>query len=284
MSRKENGFTLIELLVVISVIAVLMAILMPALKRAREQGQRAVCLSTLKQLTLCWIMYADDNDDKLVNGEAGIQWSGRAMHRNERYWVGKCWDQYNVRGGARLSRQQQIAAIRDGIFWQGNYVRDLGAFACPTGIRDEMLTYNIFDGVNGMPRTGTYSGVTPTTGPNGHKLWVKKRGEIFQPAERLVYIDEGWATPDSFAVHWADTFTWWDTAPVRHGDGTNVSFADGHVEYHKWKGIATIKWGRDHLDWHQGGLAPQTDTEWDDLRFIHSGCWGQTNPIFPGGR
>ena len=64
MSRKRQGFTLIELLVVISIIAVLMAILMPALKRAREQGQRAVCISTLKQLTLCWIMYADDNDDR----------------------------------------------------------------------------------------------------------------------------------------------------------------------------------------------------------------------------
>jgi len=83
--KKRTGFTLIELLVVISVIAILMAILMPALKRAREQGQRAVCVSTVKQLTLCWVMYADDNDDRLVNGEAGIDWNGRAMHARERY-------------------------------------------------------------------------------------------------------------------------------------------------------------------------------------------------------
>jgi len=68
--KKPKAFTLIELLVVIAIIAILMAILMPALNRVKEQGKRAVCLSNLKQLTLTWIMYADENDDKLVNGEA----------------------------------------------------------------------------------------------------------------------------------------------------------------------------------------------------------------------
>jgi len=58
--RGKIGFTLIELLVVIAIIAVLMSILMPALNRAREQGKRSTCLSNLKQLTLAWIMYADE--------------------------------------------------------------------------------------------------------------------------------------------------------------------------------------------------------------------------------
>ncbi len=77
MKSRQRGFTLIELLVVISIIAILMAILMPALKRAREQGQRAVCVSTVKQLTLCWIMYADDNDDRLVPFPVGEFRDGR---------------------------------------------------------------------------------------------------------------------------------------------------------------------------------------------------------------
>ena len=63
--RRSHGFTLIELLVVIAIIAILMAILMPALNRARLQGKRAACMGNLKQLTLAWIMYADENDDKI---------------------------------------------------------------------------------------------------------------------------------------------------------------------------------------------------------------------------
>ena len=70
--RTQKAFTLIELLVVIAIIAILMAVLMPALKRAREGGKRASCLSNLKQLTLAWSMYADENDDRLVNGATGF--------------------------------------------------------------------------------------------------------------------------------------------------------------------------------------------------------------------
>ena len=99
--KRERGggraaFTLIELLVVIAIIAVLMAILMPALDRAREQGRRAVCLNHLKTLTLGWTMYADENDDRIVNGEAYWDPTGdpaapipdAGPHAGERYWVG----------------------------------------------------------------------------------------------------------------------------------------------------------------------------------------------------
>jgi prepilin-type N-terminal cleavage/methylation domain-containing protein len=68
--RGRNGLTLIELLVVIAIIAVLTAILIPALQRVRVQGKRVSCLSNLKQLQLAWTMYADDNNGKIVNGSA----------------------------------------------------------------------------------------------------------------------------------------------------------------------------------------------------------------------
>jgi prepilin-type N-terminal cleavage/methylation domain-containing protein/prepilin-type processing-associated H-X9-DG protein len=282
---KSKGFTLIELLVVIAVIAVLMGILMPALQRAREQGQRAVCMSTLKQLTLAWIMYADDNDDKLVSGDAGFDNS--PGHAREKAWVGRCWaDPYNQpRPPARQwpieGSNGQKDAIMKGALW--GYVNDLGMYSCPTGIRGELLTYNTFDGVNGRPRAGTWNGSSSgLNGPNGKKLWVKKRGEIFNPTYRLVFIDEGAATPDSFAVHWeTGGFSWWDDPPVRHGDGTVVSFADGRVEYKKWKGTGTVKFGKDYAGYKGPNYMPQTPEEWDDMEYIHTGCWGQTHRSFP---
>ena len=265
--RAHKAFTLIELLVVIAVIAILMAILMPALQRAREQGKRAACLNNLKQLQLAWIMYADENDDKLVNGAAGFSdysnptW---AYHDNETAWVEKCWaDDYAT--GGQLPVEDQKLAIQAGAMWP--YVRQINLYACPTGVRGEMLTYAIMFSMNAV----CYDWIRNVQGAH-----VKKRNEIRpNPALRVVFIDEGWVTPDAFAVNY-NTEQWWDDPPVRHGDGTNVTFADGHVEYKKWKGIETIKMGRSRVRGHAGaGWTPANDEDFDDLYWMQKGCWGK---------
>ena len=73
---KKNGFTLIELLVVISIIALLLSILMPALQLAKEAGKRVVCLNNQKQLSLGWTMYAGENDEKFCSPLPG--WAARS--------------------------------------------------------------------------------------------------------------------------------------------------------------------------------------------------------------
>ncbi len=131
--RRKIGFTLIELLVVIAIIAVLMAILMPALNRVREQGKRSSCLSNLKQLTLAWIMYADENNDNLINGDTGEY----GIHQHETPWVLADW-----RSG--MSVEQKRDAILNGAMWP--YVKTLKIYKCPTvnkivrsGAQEEML-------------------------------------------------------------------------------------------------------------------------------------------------
>ncbi|MBC8470480.1 MAG: type II secretion system protein [Planctomycetes bacterium] len=257
---KRRGFTLIELLVVIAIIAVLMAILMPALNRVKEQGKRAVCLSNLKQLTMAWIMYADDNDDVLVNGAIGYSnaTTGWGKHAGEIAWVDGLntgWDQ----------QEAQEQAIKDGALWP--YVKDTKMYKCPTGRKEEAMTYAIMFSMNAVNHP-------PTQGVRG--AHIKKRTEITNPAPayRLVFIDEGWMTPDAFAVHY-DQEQWWDDPPVRHGDGTTISFADGHSDHWKWKGIDTIKRAKLVERSHQGNWTPETEAGYRDLYMMQKGCWGK---------
>jgi len=276
--KKRTAFTLIELLVVIAIIAILMAILMPALNRVKEQGKRAACLGNMKQLTLTWIMYADENDDRIVNGEADEGHDGMCVmpsanhdrHPRELWWTGDdCASGYMQ--GEQLPQQTQIKAIRAGALY--DYCKDEDLYRCPTGIRGEMRTYTITDAMNGLRRDGTYIGnVGARVGRT--VLWIKKRSEISTPGPsyRLVFLDEGRVTPDSYACHYQQA-TWWDPPFVRHGDGSNVSFADGHADYWKWKGKKTLETGKMANPLHQ--MAPETPEEFEDLERMQKAIWGR---------
>ncbi|MBL7152519.1 MAG: type II secretion system protein, partial [Phycisphaerae bacterium] len=207
--KSATAFTLVELLVVIAIIALLMAILMPALNIAREQGKRAACFANVRQLILTWVMYADENDEKIVNGAAGF--SNRDMawgdHRGEVAWV----------DAISTDRDTALQGIRDGALWR--YLKNVDVYRCPTGRRGEMLTYSIMFSMNAV----CHDEVRGVKGAH-----IKNRLEIRSPSPvlRLVFIDEGHMTPDAFAVHYRSE-QWWDDPPVRHSDGTNVAFADG---------------------------------------------------------
>ena len=256
---KRKAFTLIELLVVIAIIAVLLAILMPALHRVREQGKRAVCLSNMKQLTLAWNMYADENDDRLVNGAAGYSNVNTSWgtHQNELAWI-------DVRD-FRADWATQITQIKRGALWP--YFKNEKIYRCPTGRRGEAVTYSIMFSMNAVNHPWV-QGV-----PGAH---VKKRSEIRpNPALRLVFIDEGYMTSDAYAVYY-HLETWFDSSPVRHGDGTTLAFADGHADHWKWKGTDTIKHARDvENTGPQVGWKPQTDAGFQDLYDMQKGCWGK---------
>ena len=256
------GFTLIELLVVIAIIAILMAILMPALNRAKEQGKRAACLSNVKQLTLAWNMYADENDDKIVNGAAGFSDTVTAWgeHEDERAWIEV--DNFSV----DVPWETKMDQIRNGALYP--YLKNVNIYRCPTGKRGEAITYSIAFSMNAVNHPWSQ-------GVQG--AHVKRRNEIKpNAAARFVFIDEGSMTSDAFAVYYHQE-QWFDSPPVRHGDGTNLSFADGHAEYWKWKGTDTIKHARDdeEYDVTSAGKTPETPSGYQDLYRLQKACWGK---------
>jgi len=283
---KQKAFTLIELLVVIAIIAILLAILMPALKRVKEQGKRAACLSNLKQLQLAWSMYADENDDKVVNGEAYGSGDGTApiptsgRHAGEQWWTGD--DVGDFWQGINLPQEIQQRAIRAGALYP--YCKSETLYRCPTGVRGEMRTYTITDAINGLRRDGTYR--TFSGGEVGVRvgrtvLWVKRRSEITSPGpgQRIVFLDEGRITPDSYATHYLNE-RWWDPPFVRHGDGTNVSFADGHADYWKFMGSKTLETGKlaaisgmNANPLHQ--MQPVSEDDFNDLYKMQKAVWGK---------
>ncbi len=223
IGQTYDGFTLIELLVVIAIIAILMAMLMPVLNRAKEQGKRATCLHNLKQLTLAWILYADYNDDKLVNGDTGEY----SIHSNETPWVLKDWDR-------NMTLTQKRNAILNGALYA--YCKTEKLYRCPTvRIQEQILrTYSVVDSMN----CKNWSDMGA--------VMLKKRLDIQEPAYRFVFLDDGgagYAHMGGWTVYVREE-RWWDPPPIRHGDGTTFSFADGHSDYVKWKDPRTIEFGK----------------------------------------
>jgi len=243
---RRKGFTLIELLVVIAIIALLMAILIPTLNRAREQGKRAACLHNLKQLTLAWIMYADDN-----GGELPRAWAGHPGS-----WVG--------RPRPDQSEQRKMELIREGLLFP--YCPNEQLYRCPTGKRGEAVTYSIVESMGGEPGSG---GTKPD-------MTFMNRSQITNSVRRFVFVDEGKWPGSPWNVFYLKP-AWWDTPTIRHSMGTNWSFADGHSEYHKWVDPRTIELARRYeTSVELGSGYDQTlHQDSEDLKWVTLGIWGE---------
>lgn len=268
--RNRNGRLRGVDLAILAFCAVLLVACLGAIGTSgRERAKRAVCLSNLKQLTQAWRQFADEHDGNLVNGAAGIHMVGAEP------WVGRCWSSYYQSGG-QLPESEQTTGIRQGTLWP--YVEGLNLYRCPSGCAGEMLNYSIADGMNGLSRTGTrtvVAGKTQGVRVGDTVVWIQNLSEILSPgpAERMVFIDEGFITPDSYNTHYRQE-TWWDDPPVRHNDGMTASFADGHAEHWQWKGIDTIEWGRFSEQRHvSNNRLPQTLDGFEDLHRLQRAVW-----------
>jgi len=254
---RQRGFTLVELLVVIAIIALLMAILMPALNRAREQGKRAACLNNCKQLTLAWGLYADDNDDNIVNGNTSLDGDPAGGFNKD----DDCWVYWPGQNAPEIDR---IQGIKDGLLYK--YCPNTKLYKCPTGIRGEVVTYAIVDAMNG------YNAI-----PGAEGQVVRSRAKIRQSGLRALFLDEGRLSPASWTI-WYDQERWWDQITARHGDGTNFSFVDGHCDYWKWNDPRTLEIAEmDYDDWQNtgrhGSLSSPSGNP--DLPKVQKAVWGK---------
>jgi prepilin-type N-terminal cleavage/methylation domain-containing protein len=245
----QAGFTLIELLVVIAIIAILGAMLLPALARAKQKAYAIQCLSNNRQLAIAWTMYAGDNNDTMVpnrglNGQSSM--TATDPRTNPDLQPGgqdAQWCPGNMQNiTVALNYDKWIKA---GLLYP--YLSSLSIYHCPgdhnrvpRGVaasfqKPALRTYSMNCWLQSMDAPGNHTAAW--IGINGYYVYQKLAGMARPgPSKTWVFIEESPIGIDDayFAVDPRQTTTWFNCPSVLHGKSSEMAFADGHSETRQW--------------------------------------------------
>ena len=264
-TRTRLGFTLIELLVVIAIIAILAAILLPTLASAKKKAQGIYCVNNLKQFVTAWLMYASDNRDN-------VAWNLRAS-------AGAVSAGGLTGSWANGNQQTPSQAINPALLVTdpptvppllGAYVsKTYKIYKCPADMRTFQDATGAFQQAVRSYSMNCYVG-TPTPdqleGTSG-KIF-RKTSDIAHPTDVFVLTEEApFSINDGFFCFFGGnnptTGGWSDCAGAYHGNSAGVNFADGHTEFHHWRG-AIAKYGSSTtgIGWPAGNYSLDPDWQW----------------------
>jgi competence protein ComGC len=260
---------LIELLVVIAIIAILAAMLLPALAKAKQKATQANCLNNVKQLALGWIMYSDENNDLLVNlntylqggsvtspGSKGLPWrmdmangisSGNLVVPLPAGITANTEEAQKYLTDMGFQRPYSSGAVSvEGPLYK--YCRNPDTVHCP-GDKRYLLKFG--SGYTGPYSWDSYSGAEYLNGENGG---YNKRTQILRPTDKIIFAEGAdmrgenvgsWAfNSGTAAANYTDA-SFQDSPAAFHISSAVFNFCDGHAEPHKWLNGATISYGND---------------------------------------